>query len=64
MSDRFLLEQKVRPIAPGFFDRCCAPPLGDLGVIAADENLWDGPSAIFRGPRVMRKVQKNLTRYS
>src|SRR5882757_1259239 len=52
---------KVRPVASRFRKRLLAPPSGDFGVIAADQHLGDRPPAKIRRPRVVRKIQQQLS---
>src|SRR5271163_860031 len=52
-----ILAQQVGPVAPRFFDCGLIAPFGDLGMVAANENLRNGPAAVLGRPGVVREVQ-------
>src|SRR5258708_6776162 len=56
--DLFRREQ-VGAVAAGFFEGLRTAPFGDFGVIAADEDLGNGPATEFGGARVVRKIEKS-----
>src|SRR6266702_3358337 len=61
VSPLFPAEQ-IRAVTAGFLDSSGPPPLFDFRVVSSDQNLGNGPAAVFRGSRVVWKIQQNLIR--
>src|SRR6266700_453133 len=61
VSPLFPAEQ-IRAVTAGFLDSSGPPPVFDFRVVSSDQNLGNGPAAIFRGSRVVWKIQQNMIR--
>src|SRR5216110_2455039 len=59
VTDLHALEAgKVGPVTARLFERTGAPPLGDFGVVAADQNFGDFPAAKIGRTRIVRIIQQ------
>src|SRR6266581_6800835 len=61
-ASRLFPAEQIRAIAAGFLDSSGPPPLLDFRVVSSNQNLRNRPAAIFRGSRVVWKIQQNMIR--
>src|SRR5438128_2572369 len=62
-ASRLFPAEQIRAVSAGFLDSSGPPPLLDFRVVSSDQNVGNGPAAIFRGTRVVWKIQQNMIRF-
>src|SRR2546425_5469348 len=62
-ASRLFPAEQIRAVPAGFLDSSGPPPLLDFRVVSSNQNLGNGPAAIFRGTRVVWKIQQNMIRF-